>query len=141
MYDVVAEPLIGNLWVMCAVDTPSGIKTMKPSDLTALSLSKKEALTLCKKNVAAAPHLLAPYERDYPSPGVNIVTGDVYASSWLIFPERWAALAEQSHGDLLVAAPGQNAIGLHEWQISGFRRHTWRGRRSRRVTIGKADVD
>jgi hypothetical protein len=95
---------------MCAVDMPTAIQIMKPSDLTTLNLSQDEALTLCKKNAATALPPFAPYKRDYPSPGVNVITGDPYASNWLIFPEHWASLAHEHHGDLLVAAIGPNIV-------------------------------
>jgi hypothetical protein len=108
--DPIAAPLVGDLWVMCAIDAPTAIEIMKPSDLTTLNLSQDEALALCKKNSAAALPPLAPYKRDYPQPGVNIVTGDPYASSLMIFPERWEALARELDGDLLVAAPGHDAV-------------------------------
>jgi hypothetical protein len=35
---------------------------------------------------------------------------DPYDSSWLIFPERWTAIAEKLQGDLLVAAPGVDTL-------------------------------
>jgi hypothetical protein len=122
--DPIAEPLVGDLWVMCAVDAPTAIEIMKPSDLKKLNLSQDEALTLCKKNAAAALPPLAPSKRDYPTPGVNIVTGDPYASNWLIFPERWVQIARDHHGDLLVAAPGPDAViytsGKREVSLDSF---------------------
>jgi hypothetical protein len=108
--DPVAEPLVGDLWVLCAVDLPGAIQTLSPAELSALNLSQDEALALCKQNIVAALPPLAPYRRDFPWAGVNVVTGDPYDSSWLIFPERWAALAESLQGDLLVAAPGVNVL-------------------------------
>jgi hypothetical protein len=108
--DPVAEPLVGDLWVLCAVDLPGAIQTLGPAQRSALNLSQDEALALCKQNIAAALPPLTPYRRDFPWAGVNVVTGDPYDSSWLIFPERWAALAESLQGDLLVAAPGVNVL-------------------------------
>jgi uncharacterized protein YtpQ (UPF0354 family) len=67
-------------------------------------------LALCKQNVGAALPPLAPMKRGYPWLGVDIVTGDAYDSSWLLFPERWTTIAEKLDGDLLVAAPGNNVI-------------------------------
>jgi uncharacterized protein YtpQ (UPF0354 family) len=49
-------------------------------------------------------------KRGYPWLGVDIVTGDAYDSSWLLFPERWTTIAEKLDGDLLVAAPGNNVV-------------------------------
>ena len=106
----VAKPLIGDLWVMCALDLPTAIQVLSQSQLSELKLSKDEALTACKDNVAAILSPLAPYRRDFPWAGVNVVTGDPYEASWLIFPERWTAIAESMQGDLLVAAPGVNAL-------------------------------
>ena len=106
----VAEPLVGDLWVLCALDLPGAVKIVSGDQLAALKLSREDALAACKQNIAAALPPLAPYKRDYPWPGVNIVTGDAYDASWMIFPDRWSNLAESVGGDLLVAAPGVNSI-------------------------------
>ena len=106
----ISEKLIGDLWVMCAQDLPGAVGILNTNNLGALNLSRDAALAACKQNVAASLRPLTPFKRDYPWPGVNLVAGDPYASSWLIFPERWAAIAESVDGDLLVAAPANNAL-------------------------------
>ncbi|HLW93703.1 MAG TPA: hypothetical protein VKS78_20705 [Roseiarcus sp.] len=106
----VSEKLIGDLWVMCAQDLPGAVGVLNANDLAKLKLSREEALTACKENVAASLPPLKPFKRDYPSPGVNLLTGDPYEASLLIFPERWTEIAESLDGDLLVAAPANNAL-------------------------------
>ncbi|HLW93702.1 MAG TPA: hypothetical protein VKS78_20700 [Roseiarcus sp.] len=104
--DLVAEPLVGDLWILCVVDMPGAMQILAPGELPNLKLSAAEALTICKRNSAVTLRPLAPSRRDYPWAGVDLITGDPYDASWLIFPERWAAIAESMQGDLLVAAPG-----------------------------------
>jgi len=106
----VAERLIGDLWTLCALDMPKAMEILSASQLLALKMSREEALAACKQNIEAALPPLAPRKRDYPSPGVNMIAGDPYASSWLIFPERWTGIAESVDGDLLVAAPANDAL-------------------------------
>src|SRR5579883_2219125 len=108
--DPIAEPLVGDLWVLCVIDLPGAVQILSPAQLSDLKLSADEALSLCKKNVAANLPPLAPARRDYPWAGVNLVAGDPYDASWLIFPERWAAIARSLQGDLLVAAPGVDTL-------------------------------
>jgi hypothetical protein len=106
----ISEKLIGDLWVMCAQDLPGGIGILNTNDLVALNLSREAALAACKQNVAASLRPLRPLRRDFPWPGVNLVAEDPYAASWLIFPERWAGIAESVDGDLLVAPPANDAL-------------------------------
>jgi hypothetical protein len=106
----VSEKLMGDLWVMCAQDLPGAVGILNANNLAALNLSREGALAACKQNVAASLGPLRPYRRDYPWPGVNLAAGDPYAASWLIFPDRWTAIAESVGGDLLVAAPANDAL-------------------------------
>jgi uncharacterized protein YtpQ (UPF0354 family) len=106
----ISEELIGDLWIMCAQDLPGAVGIVNAADLAKLNLSREQALAPCKQNVAASLRPLQPYRRDYPWPGVNLITADPYAPSWLIFPERWTAIAESLDGDLLVAAPANDAL-------------------------------
>jgi len=106
----VAEKLIGDLWTLCVVDMPSAMQILSASQLPTLKLSRPQALATCKQNVESALPPLAPRKRDYPSPGVNLIAGDPYDASWLIFPERWTGIAESVDGDLLVAAPANDAL-------------------------------
>jgi hypothetical protein len=112
LYDdkLIAERLIGDLWILCVVDMPGAMRILSVSQLPELKLSSNEALVLCKKNSAATLPPLTPAKRDYPWAGVNIVTGDPYDAGWLIFPERWTGIAESLQGDLLVAAPGVDIL-------------------------------
>ncbi len=111
MFDAVAEPLVGDLWVLCVIDMPGAMQILGSAQMAKLNLSANEALALCKENAAATLPQLAPTRRDYPWAGVNIVTGDPYDAGWLIFPERWTTIAENLQGDLLVAAPGVDISG------------------------------
>ena len=107
---LIAEPLIGDLWIVCVVDMPGAMRILSLSQLPELKLSSDAALALCKKNSAATLPPLEPAKRDYPWAGVNILTGDPYDVGWLIFPERWTGIAESLQGDLLVAAPGVDIL-------------------------------
>jgi uncharacterized protein YtpQ (UPF0354 family) len=107
---MVSEKLMGDLWVMCAQDLPGAIGILNANNLAALNLSREAALAACKQNVATSLRPISPYRRDYPWPGVNLIAGDPYAASWLIFPERWTAIAESVDGDLLVAAPANDVL-------------------------------
>ncbi len=106
----VSERLIGGLWVMCAQDRPGAVAILNANELAKLKLSREQALAACKQNVETSLPPLEPFRRDYPWPGVNLVAGDPYVSSWLIFPERWTGIAESVDGDLLVAAPANDAL-------------------------------
>jgi hypothetical protein len=108
--DSVAAPLLGGLSVICAVDEPETIALLRTEDLAPLKLSSDTALAACKENMGENLGQLEPTQRDYPLRGINVITGNAYASSWLLFPERWAAEAKRLRGNLLVAVPAADVV-------------------------------
>jgi len=109
--EIVAVPLIGDLWAVCMLDLPTAMQVMRPSHLERLNLTRDAAIALCKKNVATELSPLETAARMDKSGKFGILSaGNPYESSRLLFPESWAPLAERMGRHLIVAAPAHDAV-------------------------------
>jgi len=106
----IAAPLVGDLWVICGLDLPTAIKVLRPADLAELGLSRDQALTACRENVAAALRPLDSVLQNIGTNGVGTILGDPYESSRLLQPESWAPVAARAGGTLIVSVPANDAV-------------------------------
>lgn len=105
---LVAAPLVGDLWIICAVDGPGTIAYAGMHDLAKLGLSEQQLLALARRNTAKALGPLSRAHREH-SHDLWLITGDPYESSRLLEPKRWASLARRL-GGLAVAVPAPDII-------------------------------
>lgn len=106
----VAAPLVGDLWLVAAVDHPDSIEILLPADLEALGLTREEALSLGRRNLAAKLGRLPGVEASLPGTKIIRVEGDPYESGRIALPESWAELAEKSGGEFIVAVPAPDLL-------------------------------
>lgn len=106
----VAQPLAGDLWMLCVVDRKAGVKILTTGDLALLKLSEAEALKLATRNVSGALPPLKSVLHDVPSSGIGYIAGDFYASSRMLLHDDWADLARKLHGKLVVAVPAPDLL-------------------------------
>jgi uncharacterized protein YtpQ (UPF0354 family) len=103
-----AAPLVGDFWMMAAIDQPTTIGIMDENDLSALKLSGKDAAKVAFANT----------ERELGKPLADLakgstrgmLSGDPYASSALLFLPLWAKAAHSCKDNLLVAVPAPDVV-------------------------------
>jgi hypothetical protein len=105
----VAEPIVGDLWLLAVFDRPTTVSFLKPKDLETLHLTAEAALARAKENTKAIIGSRIP--QDSSSSGeISIMGGDAYQASLLAFPELWAPLAKANDNRLIVAVPGSDVM-------------------------------
>lgn len=103
----VAAPVLPHLWDMLALDAEHSMSFVNEADLKTWGVTADEARTQAAANLGAQE---LPYERT----GSHLkVTGpDGYASSWLLLPERLAAITHHFGSQPLVLAPSRDEVFL-----------------------------
>lgn len=119
--DPIAEPLVGDLWVIGVRDEPTTIATLAQADLDALKLDAAKALAAGKRNVEAAlgEPFRAAVAQAQPGPIVGSLKGDDYLASLLALPDLWEPLAERFDGQLYVAAPASDRVLFADARAKG----------------------
>jgi hypothetical protein len=119
--DVIAEPLVGDLWVYAVRDEATSIATLDRVDLDALKLDAAEAMAAGKRNIEATPGVKfrAALPQVQPGEGVAGLRGDDYTASLLALPDLWAPLAERFDGRLYVAAPASDYVIFADARAKG----------------------
>ncbi|QUD87424.1 hypothetical protein [Phenylobacterium montanum] len=111
-FELVAAPLVGDLWLVGAADEPTTIDMLNSKMATLLKLSPDEAIALGEKNMRDSVRRQVEGVTRQPVGGFAVLSGDAYASSALAFPDLFAPLAARASGDLLVAAPAADTLVL-----------------------------
>jgi hypothetical protein len=119
--DVIAEPLVGDLWVYAVRDEATSIATLDKADLDALKLDAAGAMAAGKHNVEATlgAKFQAGAPQVAPGEGVAGMRGDDYTASLLALPDLWAPLAEKFDGRLYVAAPASDYVLFADARAKG----------------------
>jgi hypothetical protein len=115
----VAAPLVGDLWVVGAADTPDTIRLLNTNLLTPTGLSPEEAMDRGRKNMRAQMRKLLKPAAEQPRGVIGGLTGDPYMSSLMAFPELWAKVADAMGGNLIVAAPATDVVLFSDGSASG----------------------
>jgi hypothetical protein len=117
----IAEPLVGDLWVIGVRDEPTTIATLSQAELDALKLDAAGALAVGKRNIEATlgAKFLAGVPQVQPGEGVSGLRGDDYIASLLALPDLWTPLAERFDGELYVAAPASDYILFADARAKG----------------------
>lgn len=110
----VGRPFVGPLWEVFAHDSPDAI-----SYFGAVARAELGSPTLDELHELALSNMRAAFDEAIPSepfdeeiaPAVRVVrTGDSYANSRVLLHERWAPIAREVRGELLVAAPTRDLV-------------------------------
>jgi uncharacterized protein YtpQ (UPF0354 family) len=106
----IARPLAGEVWVVCVLDLPTGIKILNVEDIAKLGLSADETLALARRNLVAALRPFDSVVHGFPNEAFGSVRGDYYEASRLLLHDEWAPLAKQATGSLIVAVPAIDVV-------------------------------
>jgi hypothetical protein len=107
---LVSRPFVADLSVVYVFDLPDGMRMISHGDLTKLKL---DVDGLHKLAVANLETNLPPLSSEPIDAGatVHVVhVGDSYEASRLILHDRWAEVAKQVKGDLIVSAPSRDFV-------------------------------
>jgi hypothetical protein len=106
----ITRPWVGGLTVIYVADFPDAVIPLRHGVQRELGIADAELDELAMRNLEAflpQPKLSAVAGHD----GLfAIYEGDDYCTSQLLFPQRFAALAEQLGGHLIVSPPVRNAL-------------------------------
>jgi hypothetical protein len=109
----ISRPFAGGLVAICYLDAPTAMRPVLKSELGKLGLEPEHALDACIASLRAAlPRVpTEPPKGDGPGkPGVGVLEGNPYMSSYLLLHDDWNELAGKLGGRLLVAAPDANVF-------------------------------
>lgn len=108
--EIVRRPFVAGLSVVYVFDLPDGMRVINRGDLARLKLDEAGLDALAMKNLEAALPALQ-FDRVKEGSDIRVIhQGDSYEASRLILHQRWAAIAPQVKGDLLVAAPSRDFV-------------------------------
>ncbi len=107
---LVTRPWLSELKVVYMVDLPDSVQILRRDRLTELGLKEEQLEKVALGNLDG----VLPKPTLQPIGGYDgifaIYEGDDYCTSQLLFPGRFALLAKQLGGALIVAAPVRNAL-------------------------------
>jgi len=106
--DVMTEHLIGDLWMIYAIDRPQSTSIMTVKDMEALGVDISEMKSLGIKNVSRLLEDLEFEEHGHFS--VLLSANSVYLSSTLLLDHVWDFLSDKVTGDLVVAVPARDTV-------------------------------
>jgi uncharacterized protein YtpQ (UPF0354 family) len=100
----------GELWLICVVDSPHGVRTLQRADLTKLSLTQDQAIALALKNTGAALPPLEADTHEVKKSGLKFAAGDFYESSRMLLHDSWAEISKAMGGHLVIAVPSNDVL-------------------------------
>jgi len=107
---IVSRPFAADIWIAYVFDLPDGMRMLTRGDLAQLGLDEDRLHALALANLEEALTDI-PYEPLGDGSSVRVVkAGDSYEASRILLHGRWAALAREVKGDLLVAAPARDVV-------------------------------
>lgn len=101
------EHLVGDLWIVYAIDTPDSMLTLQRSHLSDLGLEVSELKELAVTNLT---RILPPIERHGEGPVYMLTAGGDYVASLLLLDDVWAELQHETSGAILAAVPSRDVL-------------------------------
>lgn len=102
-----SEHLVGDLWIIYAIDSADSMKTLQKSHVKELGLDSGALKKLAISNLR---RILPPVEQHGEGPAYMLTAGGDYVASLLLFDELWAELKQQISGDVLAAVPSRDVL-------------------------------
>ncbi len=123
----IVQPFAGDLWMVCVIDLPHGIKILNLRDMKKLGLSVGEAFALAQQNLSAGLKPLEAATRPSTPEGFWVVAGDYYDASRVMLHDAWRPIANQMKGSLVVAIPTNDVLlyadSAHEQAVKSMADH------------------
>jgi len=112
---IVAQPLVGDLWQVLAVESDSAdsagmFRLATAKDLDHLRLAPGDALALGQQNAIASLPPLTTVTHDLTPHQIGVIQSKGDETSRVMATKDWAALAQQLDGHLLIAVPASDTV-------------------------------
>ena len=108
--ELIARPLVANLWMVPVVDSPSSMRLVTKDDLAALKLDEEAIFELGRRNLREKSKPLRQVAPVPPRGEIGRLGEDDYESSRLILHGEWADLAARMNNQLVVMVPASNLL-------------------------------
>jgi uncharacterized protein YtpQ (UPF0354 family) len=104
---LVHEHLVGDLWIVYAIDYPDSIRTLQQSQLEKLGVKRNELKHRAIENLSK---ILPPIEKHGGNPYYMLTAGGDYVASLILFDDLWADLADTVEGAIVAAVPSRDVL-------------------------------
>ena len=108
--ELLARPLVANLWIVPVVDTPRTMRLVTKDDLAALKLDEEAVFELGRRNLREQIRSLDQVAAPAQGNAIGRLGEDDYESSRLILHAEWADLAARMQNQLVVMVPASNLL-------------------------------
>ncbi|HET9365151.1 MAG TPA: DUF1444 family protein [Candidatus Angelobacter sp.] len=103
----VNEYLVGDLWVVFAVDMPDAIKTLSKTEAIRMKLDLSELKPLAIKNLK---RILPPIQKHEGGLISMLTAGGDYVASLILFDDLWEELQATVDGNIIAAIPSRDVL-------------------------------
>jgi uncharacterized protein YtpQ (UPF0354 family) len=103
----VHEHLVGDIWIVYAIDTPERILSLLKSSFEKLDLDLKDLRSLAVENLKC---ILPPIEQHGEGPLYMLTAGGDYVASLILFDELWNDLEATVDGEIVAAVPTRDVL-------------------------------
>lgn len=106
---LVSEPLVADLHIVYAIDTPLTVKMLSPETQKELALTTPELRALAIENLQS----LTRQPEIHGEPGMGIVVcGGSYEASLLLVDSVWQFVEEHIEGEVLACVPTRDVLAI-----------------------------
>lgn len=103
----VRELLAGDIWIVYAINLPTSIRTLSPTELTELRLDIDSVRSRAIENLE---RLMPEVEQHGTGPWYMLTAGGDFVASILLLDGVWAQLESSVDGDVVAAVPSRDVL-------------------------------
>jgi len=104
---LVDEHLVGDLWIVYAVDSPDAIRSLQQSQLEKLGIERHKLKQVAIENLR---RILPPVEQHGGDPYYMLTAGGDYVASLVLFDDLWVELGNNVKGNVVVGIPSRDVL-------------------------------
>jgi uncharacterized protein YtpQ (UPF0354 family) len=101
------EHLVGDLWILYAIDYPDTIKTLSASERDKLGIQQEELRTLAIENLR---NVMPEIQQHGDGPWYLLTAGGDYVASILLLDSVWSQLENAVDGDIVAVVPSRDVL-------------------------------
>lgn len=107
---LVAGKIVGDIWWIIVIDTPTSTRTLNSKNLEGLGLTQERAYEIARSNVEKGLKPSSAVAQSLPPGAIGTIVGGYFESSRILFPEKWEELSKAMGGQLIVATPSPELV-------------------------------
>lgn len=101
------EHLVGDLWILYAIDLPDSIKSLSPTQRDQLGIKDTELRALAMANLR---NILPEIHQHGDGPSYLLTAGGDYVASLLLLDDLWSQLEDAVDGDIVASVPSRDVL-------------------------------